>query len=259
MAKNTTLGRGELWFARFKPGTQIPDGELYFGNTPEFSMTIEAETLDHYDADHGINEKDESINISTNRSGSFSTDNIEPRNVALFFFGSEDVLSVGASTVTDEHVDDVKAGRTYQLGTSNTYPQGRRKLASVVVKDDDTPTPTTFVVGEDYTVDLERGRLTIIDGGDIVDGTNLRVSYSQEAHSRSTVISGSEPVAGALRFISFNATGERFDYFLPYVKVSPNGDYNLKGDEWQVIPFNLEILKKTGLEAIYMDGLPFNP
>ena len=46
---------------------------------------------------------------------------------------------------------------------------------------------------------------------------------------------------------------------MPYVKISPNGDYALKGDEWQQIPFNIEILKKTGFEALYSDGRAYAP
>jgi hypothetical protein len=43
---------------------------------------------------------------------------------------------------------------------------------------------------------------------------------------------------------------------LPYVKLSPNGDYALKGDEWQQIPLSIEVLKASGKEAIYRDGVP---
>jgi len=41
---------------------------------------------------------------------------------------------------------------------------------------------------------------------------------------------------------------------MPYVKLMPNGDFALKGDEWQQLSFNIEVLKKGTLEAVYMDG-----
>ncbi len=55
----------------------------------------------------------------------------------------------------------------------------------------------------------------------------------------------------------FNPVGKQFDYSLPYVSISPNGDFNLKGEEWQQIPFSLEILRKGSLEAVYVNGQPF--
>lgn len=256
MAKNLTLGRGELHFARYKPNTLLPRGERYLGNSPELSATIDNEMLEHMDSDHGINEKDESITLSTNRTGSFTTDNIDPENVALFFFGEKIVFAVSATTVSDELISDVEPGLTYQLGMSPTNPTGARMVSTLVVTDADTPA-TTYVLGTDYKIDAEMGRLQIIEGGAIEDGANLSVDYAIAAHNRSRVISGSNPVAGALRYIAFNPAGPNQDWYMPYVKLSANGDYNLKGDDWQVIPFSIEILKKEGYEAIYIDGRPY--
>lgn len=253
MAKNLTLGRGELHFARYKPGTFIPRGERYLGNSPEFSATIDSENLDHMDSDHGINEKDESITLSTNRSGSFTTDNIDPENVALFFFGEKMIFAVAGATVTAEALPDVELGLTYQLGMSVTNPTGARMISAVAVKKG----ATTYTEGTDYKVDLNMARLTILEGGTIVDGDDLTVDYTVAAHNRTRVISGTTAVAGALRYIAFNPAGPNQDWYMPYVKLSPNGDYNLKGDDWQVIPFTLEILKKEGYEAIYIDGRPY--
>ena len=40
-----TLGRGEVYFNKFKPGTNIGEGERYLGNTPEYSLTNDVDTL----------------------------------------------------------------------------------------------------------------------------------------------------------------------------------------------------------------------
>ena len=48
---NYVLGRGKLYFDRFPDGTKTPTGERYFGNTPSFSMSLDSETLDHYNSD----------------------------------------------------------------------------------------------------------------------------------------------------------------------------------------------------------------
>ena len=99
MADNLTLGRGELWFAPYLTGTTTPDGERYIGNSPEFSLTIENENLDHFNSDHGVNEKDDSIVLSTNRTGAFTSDNIGMENLALFFLGEAKTITTAAATV----------------------------------------------------------------------------------------------------------------------------------------------------------------
>ncbi len=117
-------------------------------------------------------------------------------------------------------------------------------------------TGTSYIEGTDYTVDYDNGLLTIVDGGGIAEGTDLDVFFGVAASTRDRVISGSDAVEGALMFIAANPKGKDFNYYMPWIKVTPNGDYALKGDEWQQIPFNLEILKPTNSPAITMDGKP---
>src|SRR5688572_23401320 len=118
MAKNQnyTLGRGKLYFSRFVTGTQSPEGFEYIGNTPELSFTIESENLDHFSSDAGIREKDASVPLEVSRSGSFTTDAVNPENIAYFFFGSRSVVTIVGGAVTDEAHSNVTLGRYYQLG-----------------------------------------------------------------------------------------------------------------------------------------------
>jgi hypothetical protein len=261
MANNYTLGRGKLYFARFRPGTRIPLGERYIGNTPEFSLTIENEELEHFSSDGGIREKDDSIALEVTRSGSLTTDNIDPENVALFFFGEKATLVEAGATITGEAVEEVQQGFYYQLGQTVSRPSGARGIAA-----DATATPisvvdaataaTVFDEGDDYTVDLATGRLYIVPGGAIANDTDLVVGYTIRPSTRQRVISGSTPVEGALRYIADNPKGDNLDYYFPYVQIAPNGDYALKAEEWQAIPFSIEVLKLADREAIYLDGRP---
>ena len=50
--------------------------------------------------------------------------------------------------------------------------------------------------------------------------------------------------------------GEKVDYLLPWVKLNPDGDYNLKSDSWIEMKFSLEVLKATGKGGFYANGLP---
>jgi len=255
---NYTLGRGEAHFGQFKPGTQIPRGERYFGNTPDLGYTAEQESLDHYNSDRGVRVKDESVLLQQDYAGSLTTDHVSPDNLAIFFLGEALLSTFTAAVDQSDSFEDVQQGLSYQLGTSDASPSGARKVESVVIKDAADP-ETEFTAGTDYLLDPELGRFTIQEGGAIANGADLDVTFGIAAHSRERVISRSTTVEGTLRFIARNPAGKQIDYFMPWVKITPNGDFTLKGDEWQQLPFTLEILKKGSLEAIYMDGRPYVP
>jgi hypothetical protein len=257
MAKNMnyTLGRGKIFFSRFLAGTQIPEGFEYVGNSPELSFTIETESLDHFSSDAGVREKDASVPLSTNRTGQFTTDAINPENISYFFFGTHSKLTIVGGPVTDEAVNDVRKGRYYQLGRTDVNAAGARNISAVTVK----KAPSTPVAASgNWEVDLNTGMLHVLGTAvAIVDDDDLLVSYTATAGTRERIISGNQPIEGAMKYLADNPNGHNFNYDMPWVKITPNGDYNMKGDDWQVIPFNLEILKRSAAEAITIDGLPF--
>ena len=255
--KNYTLGRGKVHFSRFKTGTQVPAGFFYIGNTPEFNLTIESETLDHFSSDEGIREKDDSVPLEVTRTGSLITDNIDPKNVALFFFGEEVTVTQAAVVSDTETLEGIKAGHSYKLGVATNNPTGYFGIDTTGFAVAVAVGGTALVAGTDFEMNYDTGILTFIEGSALaVDDADIEVTYAVRESTRDRVISGSEPVEGAMMYIAFNPKGKNFDYYLPYVKITPNGDYALKGDEWQQIPFTIEALKPTSGEAIYMDGRP---
>ncbi|AEG53114.1 hypothetical protein [Sinorhizobium meliloti] len=254
-----TLGRGEVHFSRFRPGTQLGEGYRYLGNSPEFSLTLESEELAHFNSDRGIREKDKSITIEVSRSGNLVLDEITMENLAYFFFSAagKQVVAEAGGAVVGYAINDVVLGRSYQLGESDSNPVGDVKISAtgLSVK----AGATVYVLGTDYVADLERGLITILEDGAIAAGSDLTVDYTTLATSYDLILSGSEKVEGAMKFITRNASGEDRVYTLPYITLAPNGDYNLKGDDWQQIPFTVEVLRKGALEAIYLNGLPYTP
>lgn len=249
--KQYVVGKGRVYFDPFLPGTFTPTGEDYMGNTPELSTSQDQSTLDHYDSDSGLNVKDESVVTEQNVTGTLVTDNISVENVARWFGGEVDDMTVAAASgLTETKV--VNRGRYIQLGTSPLMPSGRRNITTLVVKDG----ATTITQAGNYEVDLALGRVYIEpDSAAISDGDSITFEYSQAASTRQVIIGKGAPVAGALRFISANPIGPQKDYYYPYVKLTPNGDYALKGDEWQQIPFSFEVLKKdAATERVYIDG-----
>ena len=262
---NYTLGRGEVYFARRDPITGLLGGERYIGNTPEFNLTAEEEKLEHFSSDRGIRVKDATVTLQVNYTGTISCDNIDAENIALFFLGESQDLTVAQATVTAEQVGvtgvGVEKGMFYQLGASANNPSGSRGVifpGSAGTAFSLTKGAVELVSGVDYIVNGPLGRLEILDTSVTVeDGDILTATYTVAASTRERVISGSTAIEGELRYISFNPKGQQRDFFMAAATLSPNGDFPLKADEWQVIPFNVEVTKKNDdTPAIIADGRP---
>lgn len=374
--KEYTLGRGKISIARFKPGTQTPNGFRYIGNTPAVSLTISSDNLDHFDSDNGVNEKDDSVTLQTNRSASLTTDNIVPQNVALFFFGEAETVAQSAQTNLTEVISDIRLDHGYRLGSTALNPLGYFGVdpAGLVVSDGGSATAATgsvtfsaapsdgdtvtiggqdytfktaianpfdvligadanasatnlraaimagagsgstygagtiansdvtgvassdtvnltakvsgtagnsvalaktgsaitvsggtltggagnvYIEGVDYKIDADYGMVTFLSGGTLAEGADATVKFGVRASTRERVISGNTQVEGAMIYQANNPKGENVNYYFPYVRISPDGDYTLKGDSWQEIPLSIEILKpKAGGAAIIADGQP---
>ena len=260
-AENYTLGRGELHFDKFVPGTFNKTGERYLGNTPELNRTTESENLDHFNSDRGIRVKDKSVVLEKTDSGTFVADEISDENIALWFLGEQTVVAQSAAATVTQVIpaSQIKQGTYIQLGESQANPTGHRNvtIATGGVNDGATPTPVAYVNLDDYTVDEELGRLYIVPGG-AIDGTEpVTVVYATAASTRTQIaVTDGTTIEGAMRFISYNAAGPRRDYYWPYVQLRADGDFAMKGDEWQQLSFAFDILKRTGYATEYIDGRP---
>ena len=265
--KNYTLGRGRLFFSRFTPAqiaagiavdTQ-PEGELYFGNTPALTATSATEKLDHFDSDEGVKVKDDSVQLSFDRTGTFSCDNISKENLALLFLSAAGAATVsqGSATASVYVTPAVKRGRFYQIGITSGLPMGVRKVSNVVVKSGSPGFATTVAQATNYEIDEELGRIRILPAAPgIPDDTILQITYDLAATTTETIISGSQSIYGSLYFQATNPKGKLRDYLWPYVELAPDGDFALKGDDWQNMNFNFEVLKKGSLEACYITARP---
>lgn len=267
-SNNYVVGRGTVYFDQFKKGSNTKTGELYFGNTPEFTISTDSETLDHYNSDHGLRVMDASVLLEASVSGTFTCDNINAENLALWFLG--DVVTSIQTKQTDvvEVFPAVTRGRYYQLGTTDTNPTGVLNVDKVVVVSASpdvsistgsgtiTDIPGVKVVpATDYEIDLESGRIYVeMDAKELAGNVQMAVQYDVGATKRTLVIGKSNMVYGALRMISDNPVGENKNYFFPKVSLAPDGDYALKGDDWQVMSFSYKAMQlNTRTQRVYID------
>lgn len=250
--QNYTLGRGRIYFARFNTGTQVPGPSRFFGNCPELNLTAAVNTLDHFSSTSGVRNRDAQVQLDTTRSGTIVCDNISLENLALFFFGESSTFTDAGAAIVDELHADVIQGTYLQLGASAANPMGARGITGVSAK----VGASVKTVNVDYEVDLVTGRVYIVPGGGIANLDDLLVSYTRSATTQGRVISGGTPIEGELRFYEENAAGTNRDLVAPYVKLSPNGDLSLIGEDWRRIPFSLEVLTKAGYPDIQISDRP---
>lgn len=250
------IPRGSVMFDPFDANGALT-GEIPLGNCPGVSVSIEAEKAPHYSSQQGISEKDRDPVVRITRSGTLNCDHFSAMNSSLWISGSHEVKTQTATPVTGE-LRAVTPGRHYQLGATSANPLGVRNVSAVTVKSADDV--TTYDVGDDYNVDLETGRVQIVEGGAIAAG-NVHFGYTPVAGTFTSIKSGAtSSVEGALRIVSANAVGKKTDWFFPKVSLTPNGELPLvtegSSTDYAAMAFGLEVLKPANAEAIYCDGRP---
>ena len=247
-----TLGRGILMFAPFAAGTQTESGFDDLGNVPEFNLSREIETLEHFSSREGVRTKDQSVMTQNMMTGNFIADEVRRQNLAYFLGGTGSLQTVASGTGVVTSVT-ATLGRSYQLGATTQNPMGVRDVTNVVV----TRSSTTIAALDNYTVDAQSGMIAILeDAEDIDPGDDLTVTFDHGAFTRQLVITSDMEIQGALKFISKAPVGMKVDWYLPWVKLTPNGDMQVISEEWATIPFNIEVLKKSDLATAYAGGIP---
>jgi len=221
-----TLGRGVLLF---RPAGET--GFEEFGNVKDFSLTVKTEKLEHYSTASGIKVKDAEIVKSQEFNVSFEIDELRIETLEKFALASRTDITITAGTVADEPINNVKQGLWYKLA----HEKIKRTPAPIVT--DDAAPPTTYTEGTDYIIDYEAGAIYIVPGGNIADGTNLRVDYSYDAMVKTTLQSGQKyQIVGTLWFKGDPPKGQVIDV-IGDVSLTPSGELKLIGDDWLSVKF----------------------
>lgn len=248
---NHSLGRGDLFFA-LKRADGTFEGERLIGNVPDFKLGSQSTSVKHYSSRRGMKTQDREVPVQTDYSGDLTSDDISPKNLGSYFLGDAAVVSQTALPAQTETFSDVSLGLTYQLGRAAAgHPAGLQQVTITAVK----VGAVTSDPGTDYEADGKLGRIHILPGGSIVEGDDVIVEYDRLAASQEQVVAGSKVIQGYLRFIAYNAEGADIDYYLPVVKLSPNGDFAIITDQdWQKLSFKIAISADASGVPIYANG-----
>lgn len=246
------LGRGRVYFDPFLAGTRTTQGERYVGNTLSFQVTREVKRQERMVSFGGRKFPDFGAIIEESHKVTFVTENIDLDNLADFF-GTESVSNFLGQGFTSETFVS-KKGRFYQLGKS-INPFGLRHALVTAVKVAGVTRPP-----EDWQGDASSGRFYIPLTSGIADGTTITVEYEQRDQAVRVVSSSPTELWGALRFISDNGEGGQKHVLLPCVRLFARGAIDLKGDQWQQLPFEAEATNLTpATPQVYADLVDTKP
>ena len=267
---NYVLANGRIEFNQFPIENGVEDktkakGFRYLGASTEFNLTQENETLEHKSSECGFNTTDEEIIISNSMTGNLTLDNINTENLALFFAGEISKVAQNQQAAQTE-VLQVFPRLGYRLGVTAANPNG--VFSATVTKVEtfaskqaaqtgNLPT-ATLVADTDYEVAHEAGYLMMGETDKIPEeGIWVKVTYSLAQATREVIISKGQSIVGALMFRGCNAKGENRTYYMPRVRLSPSGDFALKGgEEWSTMGFDVTVLKDNELPMLYINGQP---
>ncbi len=238
---NATLviGRGELYFDRFATGTLKGEGELYFGNTPGFTVSRTVEEVERFTSYGGQQIKTDSLITREVQTADITTDNSSMENIALWFGAEPDTdgqLAIGMVTETIK----VRKGRWYQLGTS-IEPFGVRHVEpDIEFTSDGSPVDKL----SNFILDRVEGRFYVLDEApDVDNGDTLSITFQWRTSASVDTVASTKEVVGALRYISKNPVGPSISYYFPYVRITPASQIDFKTDDWQKFSFEVEIRK----------------
>lgn len=260
MALNTTgkpdtrdyfLGRGILYLAELDANS-LPVSWRDLGNSPGLSISVESEELVHFLSRSGLRVADKRITLSQTINLSFQVDEISDNNLALFFTGTTAsitnpaVLGVGSMGSPIAITASVELGRWYDLKTAYTGAGNPTAFSadSVPKIRRTSGTPMDLVLGTDYEIDRQMGRVFIKHNAVNVAATDDIGWYSAADASAPATLSLMRALKGtvrdfALKFIAENPanSSEKIEYEFHSVQLSADGDLSLIGDEFSVIGF----------------------
>lgn len=272
--KALVLANGRIEFNQFPIVNGVErqveaKGFRYLGSSKELNLTQENETLEHKSSECGFNTTDEEIITSSKLTGSFTLDNINTENLAMFFAGEVSNQTQVAATGKKDTLK-VYPSLGYRLGTSKENPNGvfSATITKIEVFADEakakagTPVESTLVEGVDFEYTPETGFLMIGDTASTskikAAGSWIVVTYDLKKAAREVIISKGQSIVGEFLFRGCNAKGENRQYWMPKVRLSPNGDFALKGgEEWSSMAFNITALESEAAGSmLYINGQP---
>lgn len=237
------LGRGEVYFDRFNEGARVGVGERYIGNTPSFQITRTVQRAGRKTSYRGQVHEEMGHVVSEDISLSIVTDNMSWQNVADWFnagpFGEQVLPGSEALPFTETLVVYQERFYTLGMGLSETGTLAVDRIAGIRVASGNSLRP-----GIDWDLDLQRGRIYIpLNSPRVPNGAEIIVTYYKRPSGVFRAFARRTELFGAVRYIARNVVGSQTDYFFPMVRLTPQGAWDQKGDQFQQLRYSATAMR----------------
>lgn len=219
---NEYIGRGQLFLDTFIPGTLTRTGELNLGNCTSFEITLKDDVKEKYESMDHSSLLYARAPVRRTQTLKIVGDEYSLENLALVFMGDQGTIAQTGATVTAETITTASKQGRY-------FPLAHRKVSAVAVK----VATVAQVLGTDYTIDAETGRIYIVPGGAIVDATTVTADYTYATVSLKTVRIGNQAKLDCyLRYVGDPVTGPTYEAEIWHVNFTPEGNMGFIADDF---------------------------
>lgn len=204
--------QGEMFLAKMVNG--VPSGLRAIGSTPELTLSITSDSIDHFESKTGNRSKDAVLRKQTGVEIAGTIEELNKENVAMVLSGKN--IEVTSSPITDESLGSVTIDTIIDLG--------HRNLTGVTFKDGaDAIIPET-----DYLLDQAFGTVTFTKA---VTGV-VKWSGTAGAVDRVTI---ADNIGGEYRLFFKGVdtySNDKIAVTLWRVEFSPETELGLINEEW---------------------------
>lgn len=230
--------RFKVWIARWNSTTSAYEDYRSVGNVVDTSLAPTFERLKHNTHYRGIDKQDQSIVVSTEFTGKVTIDELVKDNMLYV------LMSTIRTTAQTYYVPD-QENKTWAGGAGSTVEVNGGDAIYQVLNVWHLSNDTAYEEGAtaDYTVTEATGTLTKTAGSTIADGEEVLIDYETSETCVMYNILDSTDIKARMKIVSENTTGPKHCIFLPYVKLSLDGEIPFPKDAWLQATLNLEIME----------------
>lgn len=240
---NLTIPRGKVYFGEFASDKSSIARWIDLGNCTETTFFNSFDTVKDYDSVNGQLVISDIYTVANKLSCNISTDDLKASNLALWGNFDRRITSIGGPVSV-----------TKQINRNDFVMLDSIPDASLSVVDN---LGRSWIHGVDFVYDQFLGGFQILNSNYIASATSVRISYfsivrNTNSYSYNPKI---EPREGALKYISYNPLGPRYNYTFHRVRLLPSQSHTLTADpnniDWSKLELQVEVLLKDGRDELY--------
>lgn len=204
-------GQGKIYLAPIDPVTLAVGASAWVGDVSVCTPKLTTQQVKHRESYSGQNSLVRSFPVSKEGTIDLTMHKLSADNLALALYGTKNPVVTG--TVTSE---------TFATGVwtvGNDVLLANPGTSLVVITDSTPTTPKTLVLGTDYTVDNNFGRITVLNVTGYV--APYKVSYSYSARTEVGIFTSAQPLA-LLRYEGINLAQGNAAVISEFYKVAIN-------------------------------------